>query len=265
MPAKLKAALAAKKGVSKEPLKIDNQDPIIHPMTHANLAAYEGNAKEIDTLNQAVKIMNTDPKQSKKILKLVDTNLKKNGLHFNSLLLKALVNQKSNNVIEAKANLQKALSKVPGSTKSSLNLNVISSMSYQLIISYYKECEDYENNYIWLKRSYMKSGGHQNMANAMMLNQLCLLAAQLRKYTELLEFREHYLAARPGFRANWTGFALALDLNNNTTAAVEKLTQFEQAAEGKITEKEAFEDGECILYKNDLMLKLAKNDEIKLK
>ncbi|KAL6951747.1 hypothetical protein ACO0OE_000263 [Hanseniaspora uvarum] len=265
IPAKLKAALAAKKGISKESTKPENQDPIIHPMTQANLTAYEGNAKEIDVLNQAVKIMNTDPKQTKKILKLVDTNLKKNGVHFNSLLLKALVNQKSDNVIEAKANLQKAMSKVPGSTKNVLNLNIITAMSCQLISSYYKECEDFENNYIWLKRAYLKSGGHQNMGNVMMLNQLCLLAAQLRKYGELLEFREHHLAARPGFRANWTGFALALDLNNNTTAAVEKLTQFEQAAEGKITEKEAFEDGECIFYKNELMLKLAKNDDVKLK
>lgn len=264
MPAKLKAALAAKKGTNKESTKTDSQDPIIHPMTQSNLSAFEGNAKEIDLLNQAIKLMNTDPKQSKKILKLVDTNLKKNGVHFNSLLLKALVNQKNDNVLEAKASFQKALSKVPGSTKSTLNLNIITAMSCQLISSYYKECEDYENNYTWLKRAYMKSGGHQNMANAMMLNQLCLLAAQLRKYPELLEFREHYLAAKPGFRANWTGFALALDLNNNTNAAVEKLTQFEEAAEGKITEKEAFEDGECIFYKNELMLKLAKNDSTKL-
>lgn len=264
MPAKLKAALAAKKGTTKESTKAENQDSIIYPMTQSNLSAFEGNAKEIDLLNQAIKIMNTDSKQSKKILKLVDTNLKKNGVHFNSLLLKALVNQKNDNVLEAKASFQKALSKVPGSTKSTLNVNIITAMSCQLISSYYKECEDYENNYIWLKRAYMKSGGHQNMANVMMLNQLCLLAAQLRKYTELLEFREHYLAAKPGFRANWTGFALALDLNNNTKAAVEKLSQFEEAAEGKITEKEAFEDGECIFYKNELMLKLAKNDSTKL-
>ena len=155
IPAKLKAALAAKKGISKESTKPENQDPIIHPMTQANLTAYEGNAKEIDVLNQAVKIMNTDPKQTKKILKLVDTNLKKNGVHFNSLLLKALVNQKSDNVIEAKANLQKAMSKVPGSTKNVLNLNIITAMSCQLISSYYKECEDFENNYIWLKRAYL--------------------------------------------------------------------------------------------------------------
>ncbi|KAL6936442.1 hypothetical protein ACO0R3_000037 [Hanseniaspora guilliermondii] len=264
IPAKLKAALAAKKGISKESTKTENQDPIIYPMTQSNLNAFEGTAKEIDLLNQAIKIMNTDAKQTKKILKLVDTNLKKNGVHFNSLLLKALVNQKNDNVLEAKANFQKALSKVPGSTKNNLNLNIITAMSCQLISSYYKECEDYENNYVWLKRAYMKSGGHQNMGNSMMLNQLCLLAAQLRKYPELLEFREHYLAAKPGFRANWTGFALALDLNNNTKSAVEKLSQFEEAAEGKITEKEAFENGECIFYKNDLMLKLAKNDETKL-
>ena len=270
IPAKLKAALAAKKAAngttssssstSSETTTITNSDPIIYPMTTTNINNFQGTPKENQNVSQAVNIFNSNTKQYKKALKFVDTNLKKNGLHFNSLVVKALLLVKLEQPLDAKACMDKALSKVPGSTKKKINFNIITAMGCHLVSSYYKEIDDYEENYVWLQRAYEAGGGFQNQTQLPMLNQLCLLAAQLRKYPELLEYRQNYLHGKAGYRANWSGLAVALDLNNQKKEAIAKLTQFEEAAAGKLGEKEAYEHSECTMYKNDLLFKMAKMD-----
>lgn len=275
MPAKLKAALAAKKaasngvptttGSASEPTTTTNTDPVVYALTMTNINNFQGTKKENENVTQAVNIFNSNTKQYKKALKFVDTNLKKNGLHFNSLIVKALLLVKLEQPLDAKVVMDKALTKVPGSTKKKLNFNIISAMGCHLVSSYYKEIDDYEQNYVWLEQAYEAGGGFQNQSQLPMLNQLCLLAAQLRKYPELLQYREYYLNGSAGYRANWSGLAVALDLNNQKEKAVEKLTQFEDAAAGKLGKKEAYEHGECTMYKNDLMFKLAKLDHKSLR
>ncbi|XBW38430.1 hypothetical protein QEN19_004018 [Hanseniaspora menglaensis] len=273
VPAKLKAALAAKKAATsgKSAVSVEkkeemiNSDPVIHALTPTNINNFQGTAKENENVTSAVNIFNSNTKQYKKALKIVDGNLKKNSVHFNSLVVKALLLVKLEKPLDAKFTMEKALGKVPGSTKKKINFNIISAMGCHLISSYYKELDEFEENYVWLQRAYEAGGGFQNQAQAPMLNQLCLLAAQLRKYPDLLNYRQHYLNARPGYRANWSGLALALDLNHQKKEAIARLTQFEEAAVGKLGEKEAYEHGECTMYKNDLMFKVAKSDEGELR
>ncbi|KAI5957786.1 hypothetical protein KGF57_003053 [Candida theae] len=178
-----------------------------------------------------------DQKQYKKALKLVDANLKKNSNHAESLALKGCILHFTGNKDEAVTYIKKA------SDKDSSNYLVD-----HLVGLYYRALEDYVEAAKWFKAA-MDNGS----PNKPILRDLSFMQVQNRDYKPLTECRQQYLEHAPGYRANWTGLAVAQHLNKDYSGAVATLTKIEGIIKDHLTASDMYEHSEAVLYKNQVL------------
>lgn len=191
--------------------------------------------KEDGNFREALKLY--DQKQYKKALKLVDANLKKNSNHAESLALKGCILHFTGNKDEAVTYIKRA------TNKDSSNYLVD-----HLVGLYYRALEDYVEAAKWFKAA-MDNGS----PNKPILRDLSFMQVQNRDFKPLTDCRQQYLEHAPGFRANWTGLAVAQHLNKEYTGAVATLTKIEGIIKEHLTENDMYEHGEAILYKNQII------------
>lgn len=188
--------------------------------------------KEDVNFSEALKLY--DAKQYKKALKLVEQNLKKNSNHAELLTLKGCIFFNTGNKAEAEAYI------VKGTTKEPTNYLVD-----HLAGIYYRGVDNYELAAKWLKASIDNGSPNKQILRDLGINQ-----AQIRDYKGLLDSRQQYLEHQPGYRANWTGVALAHHLNKNYNSAVSTLAKIEGIIKEHLQESDRYEQSECVLYKN---------------
>lgn len=191
--------------------------------------------KEDANFREALKLY--DQKQYKKALKLVDANLKKNSSHAESLALKACILYFTGNKEEAVTYIRKAIDK----DSSNYLVN-------HLVGLYYRALEDYVEAAKWFKAA-MDNGS----PNKPILRDLSFMQIQNRDYKPLIDCRQQYLEHAPGYRANWTGLAVAQHLNKDYAGAVATLTKIEGIIKEHLTANDLYEHGEAILYKNQII------------
>lgn len=199
--------------------------------------------KEDTNFKEALKLY--EAKHHKKALKLIDTNLKKKS-HAPSLALKGLLlynihsaNGKNEDPqhVEAKLYFRKALKE----DESNPIINHIIAIFSRAICDYAEAAKYY--------RLALDNGSE----NKNILKDLSVTEAQLRRYKAMATSRGEILDEFPGYRAHWTGLAVAHHLNETYNLAEKTLTRFEDLAEGKLSEPEFFEHSECLLYKNRII------------
>lgn len=191
--------------------------------------------KEDGNFREALKLY--DQKQYKKALKLVDANLKKNSNHAESLALKGCILYFTGNKDEAATY-----------TKKSIDKDSSNYLVDHLVGLYYRASENYVEAAKWFKAT-MDNGS----PNKPILRDLSFMQVQNRDYKPLIECRQQYLEHAPGFRANWTGLAVAQHLNKDYSGAVATLTKIEGIIKEHLTENDMYEHGEAILYKNQII------------
>ena len=210
-----------------------------------------GTPKENAQLAEAVKLY--EGKHYKKSIKAVDAILKKNSSHFDSLSLKALNLFFINDKDQAESYVKKAISKINGNTSLCTHTGCF------ILGLYYKQTKNYPESAKWYQLS-LDNGSPNKHSH----RELAVLYAHLRNFDGAVKERTNYLQAMMGYRANWTGLALALDLAGKPEQAAKYLANFEDLAKGKLGPGEMYENNECIAYKNDLYYKMAGNDPEKL-
>lgn len=187
--------------------------------------------KEDSNFREALKLY--DAKQYKKALKLVETNLKKNSNHAESLALKGCINYYTDNKSEAEPYIVKATSKAPGNY-----------LVNHLAGIYYRSVENYPEAAKWLKLA-----NDNGSPNKPILRDLAVMQTQIRDYKNLVASREAFLEHQPGYRANWTATAVAHHLNRDYANAVKTLTKIEGIIKEHLTDADRYEHSECALYK----------------
>lgn len=191
--------------------------------------------KEDVNFNEALKLY--DGKQFKKALKLLDQNLKKNSSHAESLALKGCILHFSSNKAEAAAFVEK------GTSKGAKNyiVNHVAGI-------YYRAVENYAEAAKWFQRALDNGSPNKNI-----LRDLAILQVHNRDYKNLKKTRQEYLELQAGYRANWTGLAVAFELNHNYEAGVSTLGKIEDIIRSHLQESDMYEQSECVLYKNYLI------------
>ncbi|KAK6205467.1 NMDA receptor-regulated protein 1-domain-containing protein [Scheffersomyces amazonensis] len=192
-------------------------------------------SREDANFREALKLF--DSKQYKKALKLVEANLKKNSSHSESIALKGCCYYHTGNQDEAEAYILKAVQKSPENY-----------LVDHLAGIYYRSVENYEEAAKWLKQS-----NDNGSPNKPILRDLSFMQTQIRDYKNLKDSRQQYLENQPGFRANWTGVAVALHLNKEYSNAVSTLVKIEGIIKDYLTEADRYEQSECVLYKNSII------------
>lgn len=205
-----------------------------------------GRSKDDNNMLEALKLY--ESKNYKKSLKLLDTILKKNGNHVDSLILKGLNLQFCATEAEAEAYITKAISKIDGT--------IASPIGCHLLGIYYRQVKQYKDAVKWFKAS-LANGS----TNTQIYRDLATLQSQTHDFKGTLESRKAYWENFMGYRANWTSLAVAHDLNGQTQDAINVLSKFEELAAGKLGEAEMYEHSECLMYKNDLLNKKAGSDK----
>ncbi|CDO95714.1 unnamed protein product [Kluyveromyces dobzhanskii CBS 2104] len=205
-----------------------------------------GRSKDDSNMLEALKMY--EAKNYKKSLKLLDTILKKNSNHVDSIILKGLNLQVSGTAEEAATYINKALTKIKGT--------LVSPIGGHLLGIYYRQVKDYTDAVKWFKAA-LDNGS----TNTQIYRDLATLQSQIHDYKGALESRRNYWENYKGYRANWTSLAVANDLNGHKQVAISTLSTFEELAEGKLGEPEMYENSECIMYKNDLLYRNAGNDK----
>lgn len=191
-------------------------------------------SKEDQNFQEALKLY--DQKQYKKSLKLVDQNLKKHS-HAESLTLKGCINYQLGNKSECESYILKGIEK----DKDNYMVNHLAGI-------YYRAIENYTESAKWLKAA-VDNGS----PNKQILRDLSILQSQIRDYKNLTTSRQQYLDFQPGYRANWTGAAIAFHLNKNYNSAYSTLTKIETIIKDHLQESDMYEQSECCLYKNDIL------------
>lgn len=213
-------------------------------------------SKEDSNFKEALKLY--DGKQYKKALKLVETNLKKNSNHAESLALKGCINYHLDNKLEAEPYILKAIAKSPNNY-----------LVNHLAGIYYRTVENYVEGAKWL--SLANDNGSPNKP---ILRDLSIMQTQIRDYKNLLTSRQLFLEHQPGYRANWTALAVAHHLNKDYSGAVTTLTKIESIIKDHLTDADRYEQSECALYKIAIIaeagnyakaLKTLKEDESEIK
>lgn len=212
--------------------------------------------KEDANFNEALKLY--ESKQYKKALKLVEQTLKKNSNHAESLGLKGCIYHFNGNKEEAESYVQKAVGKAPENY-----------LVNHLAGIYYRAVEGYPEAAKWFKAA-VDNGS----PNKQILRDLSVMQVQIRDYKNLKESRHAYLENQPGYRANWTGVAVALHLNKNYAGAVSTLAKIEGIIKEHLQDSDRYEQSECVLYKNSIIsetgnfekaLEVLENDENEIK
>ncbi|ODV81632.1 N-terminal acetyltransferase A, auxiliary subunit [Suhomyces tanzawaensis NRRL Y-17324] len=191
--------------------------------------------KEDSNFREALKLY--DAKQYKKALKLVETNLKKNANHAESLALKGCANYQLGHKDEAEPYILKAVGKGPDNY-----------LVNHLAGIYYRSVENYPEAAKWLK-----AANDNGSPNKPILRDLSFMQTQIRDYKNLKDSRQQFLEHQPGYRANWTAVAIAHHLNKDYASAVSTLTKIEGIIKDHLTDADAYEQSECVLYKNSII------------
>lgn len=191
--------------------------------------------KEDANFREALKLY--DLKQYKKALKLVDTNLKKNASHAESLALKGCVLYHTGSKEDAATYINKSISK-----------DANNYLVNHLVGIYYRGLENYVEAAKWYQ-----AANDNGSPNKPILRDLSFMQVQNRDYKGLKESRLQYLEHAPGYRANWTGLAVAQHLNKDYSAALATLTKIEGIIKDHLTPNDMYEHSECVLYKNQII------------
>lgn len=200
--------------------------------------------KEDQNFAEALKLY--DNKQYKKSLKLIDANLKKNSNHAESLTLKGCINYHLAGKTSPASKEDTEGYILKGLSKDDSNYIV-----NHLAGIYYRANENYSEACKWLKAA-VDNGA----PNKQILRDLSILQIHTRDYKDLISTRQKYVEFQAGYRANWTGLAIAADLSKNYKAGISTLEKIESIIKDHLTEADMYEQSECILYKNDLMFKM---------
>lgn len=208
-----------------------------------------GRSKDDNNLIEALKLY--EGKNYKKSLKLLDTILKKNSSHVDSLALKGLNLYFTGQKEDAESYVNKAIDKIKDTSASPIGCHILG--IYMRNVKKYKEAAE------WFQAS-LDNGS----TNKQIYRDLATLYSQEHDYKKLLASRKAYWEEFMGYRANWTSLAIAHELNGQRQEAVNVLSKFEELAAGKLGDAEAYEHNECLMYKNDVMYRAAKNDAAKL-
>lgn len=191
-------------------------------------------------------------KQYKKSNKILDTLIKKGSKDSQTLSLKGLNFQFIGEKDEAAQYIKNATDLIKNYKASAICCHVLG--------IYFKTVKKYEEATKWFQAS-IENGSD----NHQIYRDLANLYSQIDDFKNALVYRKKYWQSFLGYRANWTALAIAHDINDERQQAVNILSQFEALAEGKISETEAFENSECLMYKNDVMYKAAGDNTDKLK
>lgn len=191
--------------------------------------------KEDSNFSEALKLY--ESKQYKKALKLVEQTLKKNSNHAESLGLKGCIYHFNGNKTEAEQYIVKAVGKAPENY-----------LVDHLAGIYYRAVDNHREAAKWFKAA-IDNGS----PNKQILRDLSVMQVQIRDFKNLKESRQAYLESQPGYRANWTGVAVALHLNKNYAGAVSTLSKIEGIIKEHLQESDMYEHSECVLYKNSII------------
>ncbi|KAL6451175.1 NAT1 N-terminal acetyltransferase A complex subunit NAT1 [Candida maltosa Xu316] len=193
-------------------------------------------SKEDSNFREALTLY--DAKQYKKALKLIDANLKKNSSHAESLALKGnIIFHTNGNKDDAKSYIERAGAKDPNNY-----------LVDHLLGLYYRSVENYQEAAKWLSLAMENGSGNKNI-----LRDLSFLQVHIRDYKNLVKTRQQYLEHAPGYRANWTGLAIAHHLNKDYASAVSTLAKIEEIIKEHLTESDMYEHNESVLYKNQIL------------
>lgn len=173
-------------------------------------------------------------KQYKKLLKLVEQILKKNLGHAELFALKGLILHHQGDKEDAAAYIAKGIAKGPDNP-----------IVCHMTAIYKRAVEDFAGSALYYKRA-LDNGATNNT----IFRDLLIMELQVRDYKGLAVSRQAYLEDQPGYRANWTGAAVAYHLGRNYLQAELTLLRFEELVEGKLNNGDMFEHSECLLYKN---------------
>lgn len=193
-------------------------------------------SKEDAAFKEALKLY--EAKNYKKALKNVEAILKKNSNYADGYSLKALILYFMNEKAESEIYVKKALDK----NANSPIVNHILGILRRNQLNYEEAAYYFENA--------MLNGS----ANKQIWRDLSTMQSQTRDYKKLVHSRAQYLEEALGYRANWTGLAIAHHLNGDYAAAEKVLSKFEILAKGKLGDAEMYENSELQLYKNEMIL-----------
>lgn len=208
-----------------------------------------GRAKEHSQFLEGLKLY--ESKSYKKSIKILDGILKKDSGYVDALALKALDLVSLGERSEAQSYCKNALSKIDGTTASPICCHVLG--------IYMRTVKEYAESIKWFQAS-LTSGS----TNQQIYRDLATLQSQIGDFKGALVSRKKYWEAYMGYRANWTALAIAQDINGEHQQAVNTLSQFEKLVEGKLGKAELYEHNECLLYKSDIMYRVAGNTKEKL-
>jgi len=192
-------------------------------------------SKEDGSFREALKLY--ESKQYKKSLKLTEGILKKHSNYADAYALKALLLHFLNEPAESEVYVGKALAKNPYSPI----INHILGILRRTQLNYVEAAK------------YFKGALDNGSTNKQIWKDLSVMETQTRDYKNLSKSKHAYLEEFLGYRANWTGLAIAHHLNNDYAAAEKTLTKFEELAKGKLSEAEMYEHSELQLYKNHII------------
>lgn len=208
-----------------------------------------GRAKEHTQFLEALKLY--ESKSYKKSIKILDGILKKDSDYADALALKALDLVSLGEKSEAESYCKNALSKIDGTAASPICCHVLG--------IYMRTVKKYAESVKWFQAS-LNNGS----TNQQIYRDLATLQSQIEDFKGALVSRKKYWEAYLGYRANWTALAIAQDINGEHQQAVNTLSQFEKLVEGKLGKAELYEHNECLMYKSDIMYRIAGSNKEKL-
>lgn len=208
-----------------------------------------GRAKEHSQFLEALKLY--ESRQYRKSVKTLDAILKKDPSNVDALALKGLNLSSMGEKKDAKSYIKSAISKSQAIGASAICCHVLG--------IYMRSSRNYPEAIKWFQTS-LNNGS----ANQQIYRDLATLQSQVGDYKGVLASRRTYWEAFLGYRSNWTGLAVAQDINGEHKEAINTLSQFEKLVEGKLGEPELYEHNECLMYKNDIMFKAAGDNKDKL-
>ncbi|GAV52219.1 hypothetical protein ZYGR_0AG02100 [Zygosaccharomyces rouxii] len=208
-----------------------------------------GRAKEHSQFLEALKLY--ESRQYKKSVKALDAILKKDSLNVDALALKGLNLLSLGEKKDAENYVKNAVSKIQHIGASAICCHVLG--------IYMRSTQNYPEAIKWFQTS-LDNGS----ANQQIYRDLATLQTQIGDFKGALASRKTYWEAFLGYRSNWTGLAVAQDINGEHQQAINTLSQFEKLVEGKLGEPELYEHNECLMYKNDIMFRAAGDNKDKL-
>ncbi|EDO18423.1 hypothetical protein Kpol_1032p15 [Vanderwaltozyma polyspora DSM 70294] len=208
-----------------------------------------GKTKDSSQFLEALKLY--EGKQYKKSLKILETILKKDSSNVDALALKGMNLSSTGEKEDAEIYVNNAIKKINGTSASPIACHVLG--------IYMRSNKRYSESIKWFQ-SALDNGS----SNQQIYRDLSTLQSQVGDFKSVLISRRKYWESFMGYRANWTSYAIAQDINGEFQQAVNTLSQFEKLSEGKLGEAEMYENNECLIYKNDIMYRAAGSQKDKL-